>query len=112
MRKPTTPLYHGISERVFTQHVIEMARRLGYLCAHFRPARTEKGWRTPVEGDGAGFPDIIAIKPGRVIFAELKAGKGKVTPAQEKWLLAAKAAGIEVYCWFPKDIEAIERILK
>jgi hypothetical protein len=46
-----------LSEAAFTDAVIELARLGGWRVAHFRPARTASGWRTPVQGDGAGFPD-------------------------------------------------------
>ena len=112
-RKPAIPRYSDISEAVFTAHVIELARWHGWLAAHFRPGMDRHGkWKTAVQGDGVGFPDCVLIKPGRVIFAELKAAKGKVTPEQEVWLQAAKNAGIEAYCWRPSMIEEIEGVLK
>jgi hypothetical protein len=49
-----------VSERDFQAAVLEAARVFGWHVAHFRPARTAHGWRTPVAADGAGFPDIVA----------------------------------------------------
>lgn len=43
-------------ERQWQAQVIELARILGWRVAHFRPALTKHGWRTPVQADGAGFP--------------------------------------------------------
>ena len=107
-----TGLYATISEATFTSHVITLARRLGWLAAHFRPGMTKRGrWVTAMSGD-VGFPDCVLIKPGRVIFAELKAAKGRVTPAQRKWLDVAEKAGIEAYLWKPSMIDEIERILR
>ncbi len=70
--------------------IIEHLQTLGYLVAHFRPAKTAKGWRTPVEGDGEGFPDIIAVHPqaGRCVVLELKSSSGRVSDAQLEWLRA------------------------
>jgi hypothetical protein len=47
----------------------------GWRAAHFRPARTAKGWRTPVAADGAGFPDLVLVRRTRIVAAELKSGR-------------------------------------
>lgn len=58
----------------------------GYLWAHMRPARTLKGWRTPVAGPGGeGFPDLVAARDGQVLFIEVKRDGGKLTPGQRRW---------------------------
>jgi len=61
-----------------------------------------------------GFPDLVLANPEqkRVIFAELKTDKGKLTPYQEEWLNALDACGAEVYVWRPGDIERIADILR
>ena len=64
--------------------IIEAARLHGFRVAHFRPARTEKGWRTPLEGD-AGFPDLILALDGSVLAWELKGERGRLTAEQEAW---------------------------
>lgn len=99
------------TEQMLTNYVIELCRELGWLVVHFRPARTEKGWVTPVQGDGKGWPDICALKGGRIVVAELKAGRGKTTPEQEMWLDAWRTAGAEVYVWRTGDEEAIAEVL-
>jgi hypothetical protein len=65
--------------------VIEAAHVYGWRCAHFRPARTRHGWRTAVAADGAGFPDLVLIHPGRreIIARELKAS-GLAKPSREQ----------------------------
>lgn len=73
-----------ISEADFTLAVIELATYRGWMVAHFRPARTEKGWRTPMQGH-TGFPDLVLARRGTTIFAELKTEKGRVTAAQRRW---------------------------
>ena len=101
------------------QHtVIELAQALGWLAAHFRAAQTSRGWRTPVEGDGAGFPDLVLARgargnsPGRLIFAELKSDRGTLSPTQVRWLDTLRASGCEVYVWRPADIDDITQILR
>lgn len=109
MRKPE--IYDSISEAVFTQQIIELARWHKWRVMHQRPAMTKKGWRTAIQGH-AGFPDLLLLRYKRVIMAELKSATGRVTPEQDDWLTAAVNAGIEIYIWRPRDIEEIERILK
>lgn len=109
----TAALYAQLSERDFTTQVIQLARVFGWRTAHFRPAMTKRGrWVTPVQGDGAGFPDLLLLRHNRRIMAELKAAKGKTTPEQEAWLESARAAGFEVHIWRPADIDEIERVLR
>jgi len=61
-----------------------------------------------------GFPDLVLANPEqkRVIFAELKTEKGKLTGHQEEWLKALLDCGQECYVWRPADIEMIARILR
>jgi len=102
----------AISEKAFSQQVVDLAQVLGWRIAHFRPARTAKGWRTPVSADGAGFPDLVMVRGDRLIFAELKSEKGKAEPAQQEWLRLLEATGkAEVYLWRPSQIEEIVEIL-
>ena len=75
-----------MSEAQLQDAIIELAHALGYRVAHFRPAQTSKGWRTPVGADGKGFPDLVLAKPDKeVIFIECKSTKGKTSPEQEDW---------------------------
>jgi len=48
----------------------------------------------------------------RVIFAELKSEKGKMTPEQQETFDDLKACGQEVYLWRPGDIEGVAEILR
>jgi len=101
-----------ISEAAFQQQVIDLAGLRGWLVAHFRVAQNSKGrWRTPVAGDGAGFPDLVLVRD-RVIFAELKSERGRTTLQQREWLQALEAAGVEVFVWRPRDWNEVERTLK
>jgi hypothetical protein len=98
-------------ERDFQSAVIEAARALGWTVAHFRPARTGHGWRTPVQADGKGFPDLCLVRD-RVLFVELKRDKGKLTREQAAWVTKLRWAGAEVYVWRPDDWEDAVRVLK
>lgn len=58
----------------------------GWAIHHDRPARTEKGWRTAIQGD-TGYPDVTAVnREGFLIVVELKSLKGRVTDMQVGWL--------------------------
>ena len=113
-----------ITERAFTAQVIRLAQHLGWRTAHFRPGKTQRGrWVTAVQGDGAGFPDLVLVHPTkcRLIFAELKREYGGViSDKQNKWLDALTAVRdmakgcncVEVFLWQPSDIDDIESVLK
>ncbi len=100
-----------VAESAFQSQLIEVAHLCGWRVAHFRPARTAHGWRTPVAADGQGFPDLILVRD-RVVVAELKAGKGRVRPAQDAWLEAFRVAGVEAYVWKPSDFDEAVAVLR
>ncbi len=100
------------TEEQFQEAVIKYAQLMGWRVAHFRPARTAKGWRTAVGADGVGYPDLTMVRYPRVIFAELKTDKGRISKAQAAWLDDLGGAGQEVYVWRPRDWAMIERMLK
>lgn len=105
-----------MSEAEFTTAVIDFARSLGYRVAHFRPARVtgkdgKETWRTAVQGDGKGFPDVLFLRGSSLFVAELKVGKNKTTREQDEWLSAFRAAGVRAFVWRPCDWEEIRREL-
>ncbi len=57
----------------------------------------------------AGFPDCVLVRGNRIIFAELKSEKGKVSTSQQEWLDALKETSVEVFLWYSSD-ETIEKI--
>lgn len=64
-----------------------------------------------MEADGAGFPDLLALRAQQLIVAELKSARGKVTPEQAVWLAAFDAAGVPSFVWTPGDWDEIEQVL-
>jgi len=103
-----------VTEAQLQQAVIELARWLGFWVAHFRPAKTERGWRTPVEADGKGFPDLVLAKPGRFLIVELKSSVGGITQEQGAWVNVLRAAGVETHIWLPEHWESgqVEALLR
>lgn len=110
MRRPTTALAE-IPEAEWQKSVIDLARLFGWRIAHFRPAQTTKGWRTPVAADGAGWPDLFLVRE-RCLAIELKREKGKLTDDQIVWLTALRNAGIETYVIQPRHLEHIAAVLR
>ncbi len=94
--------------------VIELAQWYGWRLIHIRPARTSQGWRTPVQGDGVGFPDIFAIRrtTKQRFSAEMKFGKNVASAEQTKWLSDMEACGIPAFTWWPESIDEIKDVLK
>ena len=91
--------YRKMGEDTLQKNIIDIAHALGWKVAHFRPAKTEKGWRTCVSADGTGWPDLALARNQTVIFLELKSEKGKVRPEQQGWLDVLPNA----YVVFPED---------
>lgn len=100
----------AMTEEQFLQQILQLARLLGWHTAHFRAAKTSRGWRTAVSGDGKGFPDLVLTRD-RTIYAELKAARGKLSPEQEEWRDRLLLAGCEWYLWQPSQFEEIASIL-
>lgn len=91
-----------ISERQLQQSVETLAEYLGWWVWHDNDSRRNK----------AGWPDLVLIRPGRLIFAELKTETGRLTIEQRRILSMLYAAKQEVYIWRPNDMETIREILK
>ena len=98
-----------IRERDFQAVVIAIAKHHGWMVFHPLPAQNGRGqWRTATQGD-TGFPDLVLVHPERgIIFAELKTAIGKLSDAQNDWLMCLHAAGAEAYVWRPRDINDIK----
>lgn len=82
-----------VTEKQLMQAVVELAQLLGYLTYHTYDSRRSN----------MGFPDLVLARPGRLVFAELKAERGKVSPAQTVWARLLSAAPAEVFLWRPSD---------
>ena len=120
------------SESAFQQTVVNLA-----IYTRWRPFHAPDGGHSGgklARGQirtGFGFPDLLLIRPPRLIVAELKAEKtsARVTVAecekrpdwlahrdltedQALWLgLFGELAQVEAYIWRPSDISDIRRIL-
>lgn len=88
--------------------IAELAELYGWQWVHFRAARTQRGWRVPVEGPlGQGWPDLFLVHPRRrrVLAVEVKRELGDpVTAAQLAVHTALREAGLETVVWRPSDM--------
>ena len=102
-----------MTEAELQTEVLKLGKLYGWLTAHFRPAWTSKGYRTPVQGDGKGFPDLVLVRPPRLIFVELKSMRGSLDKDQRRWYGHFKGCpGAETYLWKPSDLLEIAKILE
>ena len=93
----------SMSERQFQDAVLEMARLFGFRTYHtFNSRRSE-----------AGFPDLVLVRDGRLIAAELKTETGRLSPAQVAWISdLERCRGVDVHVWRPGNLAEIERTLR
>lgn len=100
-----TVMAAAMSERELEDAVEALARTCGWLVYHTHDSRRSE----------AGFPDIVMLREGRLIFAELKSQKGLLGREQRRWLSALIATErVEVYVWRPEDWYAgwVEKVLR
>lgn len=96
--------HRGSPEDDLLKAVIDLCKLLGLRTVHFRPAKTAQGWRTAVQGDGKGWPDLVIVGPGGVLYRELKATGKYPDLDQRAWIAALGAAGQDVAVWRPVDL--------
>jgi len=93
---------NGLTEKQFEGQIRDLAKLFGWLYYH-----TWRSIHSP-----AGFPDVVMVRPPRVIFAELKSFKGKVSDKQQEWLETLKQCpSLEVFLWRAGE-ESIEKIVQ
>ncbi len=70
-------------------------------------------WRHERRSDRAlvmgspGWPDLIAVRDGRLLVLELKAERGVVTTDQQLWIDELRGAGIDARVIRPADYDAL-----
>ena len=103
-------------ESEYQAQIIELAQFRGWLVAHFRTSRTQRAdgtvfYQTAIAANGAGFPDLVLVRD-RVIYAEIKTDRGRLSDEQKVWRDVLLAAGQEWYCWSPKDFDNVVEVLE
>ena len=90
--------------------IIQLAELNGWMVYSIRRSDQAR-----VQGHtGKGFPDLVLVRGGRILYRELKTERGKETDAQLAWLNALCEAGADVAIWRPARWldGTIERALK
>lgn len=95
-----------MSEKDFQQLVVDLATVRRWSVYHTFDSRHS----------AAGFPDLVLIRPPRLVFVELKREAGTPTLPQQAWQKAlAQVADlndtVEVHLWRPSDWPSIQELL-
>lgn len=99
---PVNPLsFAHVTEAQWLKTVTEICHARGYITYHAKHPRR----------DPPGFPDLVIVGHGRVIFAELKDIAGKIEPGQQYWLDRLVEAHQRVYVWRPGDLDEVNEAL-
>jgi hypothetical protein len=107
----------AISEAEFQAQVIDLAHLHHWRVAHFRKVRVQRAngttyYETPAAADGAGWPDLVLVRRGVLIVAELKTDAGSTTGEQVRWLESLRGAGVNAVIWRPCMWAEIEEALQ
>lgn len=98
---------NDIPEAAFQRQILDLADLFGWTSYHTYESRRSR----------KGFPDLVMVRRGRLVFAEIKSERGRLSREQEKWL--EELADVERYSlgnvkarvWRPSDWQEIESIL-
>lgn len=85
-----------MTEADLQQVVIDLARLHRYIVYHTYDSRRSV----------AGFPDLVLVGGGRVLFRELKTEKGRMSPAQQQWIDEINRNGGDADVWRPTDLRS------
>jgi hypothetical protein len=98
-----TKLVDLVSERDLQALIVTLAKLHGWRTYHTHDSRRS----------APGFPDLVLVRPPRLVFAELKTQRGRISPAQREWFEdLRRCQGVEVYLWKPSDRNHIARVLR
>jgi hypothetical protein len=96
------------TERQFERAVVEYAELRGWMVYHTFDSRRSN----------PGFPDLVMVRDGKLVFAELKSQNGRVSRSQGDWLEALDGVAgwpidkVDVFVWRPSDWTHIEETLR
>ena len=101
-----------IPEADWQATVMDYARLLGWHVTHFHDSRRERGGKLVGDADAAGWPDLVLIRGGAILFRELKTERGRLSGPQAEMLTRLRDAGQDVGVWRPRDWERVQRELE
>lgn len=82
-----------MTEASLLERIRAACRTTGVLIYHTHNSRRSE----------RGFPDLVIVLGDRVLYRELKAARGRLTPQQRTWLDRLTAAGADAGVWRPMD---------
>ena len=88
------------TEKALMQMIRGAAKLGGWLCYHTHDSRRSD----------PGFPDLVLVRPPDLLFVEVKAHNGRVSPEQQAWLEAINAAGIPA--WLCRGIDSTDQLCR
>ena len=103
----------AMSEAELQRVVVELAEIRGWTVNHVRRTiggRHGKGWVTGTTLKG--WPDLVLIRPPRIVFVELKSDKGRLEPEQDHVLGLLRLCHLEVHVFRPSDWDDIVRTFR
>lgn len=101
-------LLRGVTEKQFQRQVQGFLNAYGWRWFHAPDNRPVNG---RVQAVKAGFPDLVAVRNGRLLFIELKRETGRTTSDQDEWLGDLVTTGAECFVWRPRDLDTIRETL-
>ncbi len=90
-----------VTEKSFMMTVIAYAKLHKWRVYHTHDSRRSE----------PGVPDLMMVREGVLVFAELKTDVGKVSSAQQEWLADLGETPNDVFVWRPSDWKIIEKVL-
>ncbi len=90
------------TEKAFMASVIRYATLMGWKTYHTHDSRRS----------APGFPDLVCVRRPRIVWAELKSERGRLTDAQKDWIADLRACNQEVYVFRPSMWEYVERVFR
>ena len=87
-----------MTESELQSAIIEYAELMGWRLYHVTNVHKKLRSHTSV-----GFPDLCMVRRGRLVFAELKNAKEKLSPDQEQWQIRLVQTTAEYHVWRPAD---------
>lgn len=90
------------TEKAFERAVVEYAELNGWLVYHTQDSRRSN----------SGFPDLTLVRGDRLVFAELKADRGRLSDAQVDWVHALDLVEhVQAGVFRPSMWSEIEKVL-
>lgn len=93
----------AVTEAELQANVLDLASRFRWLSYHVFDSRRS----------AAGYPDLTLVRGDRLIFAELKSERGRVTTEQQDWLAAlGEVTTVDAHLWRPSSWPEIDEALR